>query len=138
MSEHDGVRKVSAGDSLEWYRRHDQDLLLADGITEHDGAAMTVGFARYGAGESNPWTVTYDEALIISKGRFTVESDGRSTTAGPGEVIYLRAGTDLVYRAAEPTELVYVTYPHWMAATEGSPFAERLAEFQPVSSPLGP
>jgi ethanolamine utilization protein EutQ len=133
MGEHEGVRKVTAEDGLEWYRRHDQDLLLADGLTERDGAAMTVGFARYGAGESNPWTVTYDEALVITRGQFIVESHGRSTTAGPGEVIYLRAGTELVYRADEAAELVYVTYPHWMAATESSPFAERLAEFQTVS-----
>jgi ethanolamine utilization protein EutQ len=138
MSEHEGVIKVSADDDLEWYRRFDQDLLLADALTGSDGVAMTVGFVRYGAGESNPWTVSYDEALIVTKGRYTVESRGRSVTAGPGEVIYLRAGTELVYRADEAAEVVYVTYPHWMAATESSPFAERLAEFQPVATADAP
>ena len=67
---------------------------------------MTVGFARYGAGESNPWTMSYDEALIVTSGRFTVESDGIDITAGPGEAIYLRDGTEVVYRADEDTELV--------------------------------
>lgn len=131
------VTRVASGDRLTWYRRHQQDLLLADAIDAESGAQMTVGFARYGANEANPWTVTYDEALVITRGRFTVESDGRSTTAGPGEVIYLRAGTELRYLAEEQTELVYVTHPHWMPATEASPFADRLAEFQPVAEPPG-
>ncbi|MBB5785619.1 ethanolamine utilization protein EutQ [Jiangella mangrovi] len=128
-----GVTKVSSNDDLEWYRRLDQDLLLADAIDQRHDAAMTVGFVRYGAGESNPWTVSYDEALIVTKGRYSVESGGVVTTASAGEVIYLRAGTDLVYRAEEESEVVYVSYPHWMAATEQSPHKDRLAEFQPVT-----
>ncbi|WP_116952798.1 cupin [Jiangella endophytica] len=129
-----GVTKVSSHDDLEWYRRFDQDLRLADAIDQRHDAAMTVGFARYGAGESNPWTVSYDEALIVTRGRFSVESGGAVTTATAGQVIYLRAGTDLVYRADEESEVVYVSHPHWMAATESSPHAGRLAEFQPVPS----
>ena len=128
-----GVTKVTSGDHLEWFRRFDQDVLLADAVDQRHDAAMSVGFARYGAGESNPWTVSYDEALIVTRGRFSVESSGVVTTAGVGEVIYLRAGTDLVYQAPDECEVVYVSYPHWMAATEGSPYAERLAEFQPVA-----
>lgn len=125
------VTKVNSGDNLTWYRRYQQDLRLADAIDAEAGAQMTVGFARYGAGESNPWTVAYDEALIITRGLFTVESQGRATTASPGEVIYLRTGTDLRYQAEEETELVYVTHPHWMHATAASPLAARLDEFQP-------
>ncbi|TDE15075.1 cupin [Jiangella asiatica] len=126
------VTKVTSADALEWYRRDDQDLLLADAIDHRHDAAMTVGFARYGAGESNPWTVSYDEALIVTKGRFSVESGGVVRTAAVGEVIYLRAGTDLVYRAEEESEVVYVSYPHWMPATQASAHAERLAEFAPA------
>lgn len=129
-----GVVKVGADDpSLAWHRRHDQHLLLADALDEDAGGAMTVGFARYGAGESNPWTMSYDEVLVITDGRFTVESADGSVTAGPGEAIYLRTGTELVYRAVEQTQLVYVTHPHWMPATEASPHAARLDEFQPVA-----
>lgn len=128
-----GVTKVSSNDDLEWYRRLDQDLVLADAIDQRHDAAMTVGFARYGAGESNPWTVSYDEALIVTKGRYSVVSEGVVTTALAGEVIYLRAGTDLVYRAEEESEVVYVSHPHWMAATQASPHVARLAEFRPVA-----
>lgn len=129
-----GVTKATSGDDLEWFRRLDQNLQLADAIDQRHDAAMTVGFARYGAGESNPWTVSYDEALVVTRGRFSVESGGTVTTAAAGEVIYLRAGTDLIYRADEESEVVYVSHPHWLAATESSPYAERLAEFQPTAS----
>lgn len=127
-----GVRKASSDDpELAWYRRNDQDLILADAIDESHGAAMTVGFARYAAGESNEWTTSYDEALIVTRGRFAVDSGGTSTTAGPGEVIYLSPDTPVVYRAEEASEVVYVSYPHWLPATEASPYAANLTDFQP-------
>ena len=90
---------------------------------------MTVGFARYAAGESNDWVMSYDEALVVTKGSFAVDSGGESTVAGPGEVIYLSPGTPVVYRAIEDSEVVYVSYPHWYEATLRSPHAARLEEF---------
>jgi ethanolamine utilization protein EutQ len=125
-----GVRKVSSDDAdLRWYRRRDQDLRLADAIDGATGAAMTVGFARYAAGESNEWVTTYDEALVVTKGTFAVDSGGESTVGRPGEVIYLSTGTPLVYRAITDAEVVYVSYPHWYDATARSPQAFRLGEF---------
>jgi len=124
-----GVRKVTSDDDLRWYRRGEQDLQLADAIDQDSGAAMTVGFARYAAGESNDWVMSYDEALVVTKGSFAVDSGGGSTVAGPGEVIYLSPGTPVVYRAIEDSEVVYVSYPHWYEATLRSPHADRLQEF---------
>lgn len=124
-----GVRKVTSEDELEWFRRGEQQLLLADAIDEEDGAAMTVGFARYAAGESNDWTMSYDEALVVTRGRFAVDGPGGTVEAAAGEVIYLSSGTPLVYRAVEDTELVYVSHPHWYRATLESPHAARLGEF---------
>ena len=130
MTQATGVRKASSDDpTLIWYRRHDQELLLADAIDEAHGTAMTVGFARYAAGESNEWVMSYDEALVVTRGRFAVDSGGTSTVAGPGEVIYLSPGTPVTYRAEEDSEVVYVSYPHWQPATERSPHAARLDEF---------
>ena len=111
------------------YRRGRQQLRLADAVDEASGAAMTVGFARYAAGESNDWTMSYDEALVVTRGSFAVDSGGRSAVAGPGEVIYLSPGTPVVYRAIEDCEVVYVSYPHWYGATVRSPHAARLEEF---------
>ncbi|WP_409493670.1 cupin [Amycolatopsis sp. cmx-11-12] len=119
---------TSAGAST-WFQRIDQQIFLADVLSEDSGAAMSVGFGRYRKGEKNPWKMTYDEALVITSGIFTVEGPSGSVTARAGEVIYLRAGTEVVYAAEEDAELVYVTYPHWLAATEASAEAHRLDDF---------
>ena len=124
-----GVLKVSSDDDgLRWYRRGDQQLRLADAVDGSSGAAMTVGFARYAAGESNEWVMSYDEALVVTRA-FPVDSGGGSTVAEAGEVIYLSPGTPVVYRAIEDSEVVYVSYPHWYEATVRSPHAPRLEEF---------
>lgn len=125
------VRKASSSDpALRWFRRGRQDLRLADAIDGSDGVAMTVGFARYAAGESNEWVTSYDEALVVTRGRFAVDSDGGSTEAAVGEVIYLSPDTPVTYRAIEESEVVYVSHPHWYDATARSPHAVRLAEFE--------
>lgn len=131
MDQAPGVLKATSNDDMTWYRRGKQDIHLADAIDGGNDVAMTVGFARYAAGESNEWTTSYDEALVVTRGRFAVDSAGISTVAGPGEVIYLSPGTPLVYRAVEDSEVVYVSYPHWFEATSRSPYADRLDEFVP-------
>ena len=88
-----GVQKVTSDDpDLRWYRRGDQHLRLADAVDGSAGAAMTVGFARYAAGESNDWVMSYDEALVVTRGSFAVDSGGdadrrrapaRSSTSRP-------------------------------------------------------
>jgi ethanolamine utilization protein EutQ len=115
-----------------WFQRLDQQIYLADVLDGTSGAQMSVGFARYAKGETNPWKMTYDEALIITRGVFTVRGPDGPVSAKAGEVIYLRAGTEVVYEAAEDAELVYVTYPHWLVTTEKSDQAGRLAEFHPA------
>jgi ethanolamine utilization protein EutQ len=111
----EGIRLFTADDVDTWYRRVDRRIFLGDVVDPGNSNSMTVGFARYAPGESNEWVVTYDEALIVTKGAFTVAAeDGRETTARAGEIIFLRAGTAVVYSAEdEGAELVYVTYPHW-------------------------
>jgi ethanolamine utilization protein EutQ len=129
------VEQLTSDQPTTWYQRGEQQIFLADALDHTSDAAMTVGFARYRAGEANDWTVSYDEALVITTGAFTVRSRQGAVSARAGEVIYLRAGEEIVYQADEDTELVYVTHPHWLAATESSPHAAKLDEFHPVSSP---
>jgi ethanolamine utilization protein EutQ len=78
--------------------------------------------------------VTYDEALIVTRGTYSVTSeDGAKTTADAGELIFLRKGTKVVYSAGETgAEVVYVTYPHWVKAQEASEHAALLDGFQPI------
>jgi ethanolamine utilization protein EutQ len=120
--ETDGIRLFTADDVDTWYRRGERRIFLGDVLDPSNSEAVSIGFARYAPGESNEWVVTYDEALIVTRGAFTVTSaDGVETTARPGEVIFLDAGTPVVYSTKdEGAELVYVTYPHWSTA-QGAP-----------------
>ena len=129
----EGIRLYTADDVGTWYRSGDREIFLSDVVDPSNSDSMSVGFARYAPGESNEWVVTYDEALIVTKGAYTVTSaDGVETTARAGEVIFLRAGTPVVYSAKEEgAEVVYVTYPHWMKAQQASAHASFLDTFQP-------
>ncbi len=92
-----------------------------------------MGFGRYSRGASNAWVVTYDEALVVTKGAFSVRTDEGTVTARAGEVILLTKGTRVVYVGEDDgTELVYVTHPHWAAAQRASEHAALLDEFHPT------
>jgi ethanolamine utilization protein EutQ len=127
-----GVKRFTSKDPAMWYQAGGRQIFLADVLDASNSDAMTVGFARYGKGEFNEWTLTYDEALIVTKGAFTVRSEDGVETAKEGEVIFLTKGTKVVYRAEEDTELVYVTYPHWSEATRNSKLAYQLEAFHPA------
>jgi ethanolamine utilization protein EutQ len=129
------VTAFRSDDVQTWWQRGDQRLFLGDVVDHTSDAAMSVGFARYRKGEANPWTVAYDEALIVTSGAFTVRTAEGAVSARAGEVIYLPAGTELVYQADEDTELVYVSYPHWFVATERSSHAAKLSEFHEAAGP---
>ncbi|MDQ3554639.1 MAG: cupin [Chloroflexota bacterium] len=136
MATKTGVQLVRTADVDTWYRAGGAEMALGDVIDASNNApdSMSVGFARYRAGASNPWTVTYDEALIIMSGRFSVRSGAEVTTAKAGEVIFLRAGTAVTYAADEDTALVYVTHPHWYAATLASEHAAQLDAFGEIDA----
>jgi ethanolamine utilization protein EutQ len=127
-----GVEHFSSTNVVRWYRAEGREIYLADVLDETNSEAMSVGFARYAEGASNEWVVTYDEALVITRGVFSVQWEGGVGTARAGEVLFLRRGTPLVYRAEEETELVYVTYPHWAQAQRTSEHAAYLDTFQPA------
>ena len=126
------IRHFTFDDPTTWYQHTDRQIFLADVLDSSNSDAMSVWFARYGAGESNEWTVTYDELIVVIKGRFTVSGDDGSKTAAPGEVIFLTKGTRVVYHADEATLLVGATYPHWQDAQRQSDHASLLNDFHPA------
>jgi ethanolamine utilization protein EutQ len=113
-----------------WYRARGVEMAIGDVVDASNSESMSVGFARYAKGAANEWTLVYDEALVITKGRFTVDSADGPRTAGAGDVIFLRRGTRVVYRAEEDAELVYVTHPHWLEATRESELARQLDDYE--------
>ncbi|MGH8984938.1 MAG: nuclear transport factor 2 family protein [Acidimicrobiia bacterium] len=129
-----GISHFTPGDIETWYQSGERQIFLSDVVDTSNSDTMSVGFAHYGPGESNEWVVAYDEAIIVTRGIFTVASaEGRETTAHAGELIFVRKGTTVVYSAKdEGAEVVYVTYPHWMHAQETSEHAALLDTFHPT------
>ncbi|HEX6011833.1 MAG TPA: hypothetical protein VFY87_08540 [Geminicoccaceae bacterium] len=128
-----GVTLFTPNDVRTWYQPEGRRIFLGDVPDEQSSDTMGVGFARYAPAQANEWVVTYDEALIVTKGAYTVTAkDGTKTTAKPGEVIYLTEGTKVVYSADEETEVVYVTYPTWMDAHRRSKHARLLDIYHPI------
>ncbi len=127
------VRHFTIKDVAAWHQRGDQQIFLGNVLDSLNSDTMSVGFAQYQKGESNEWIVTYDEALIVTKGVFTVRSADGAKTAKAGEVIFLTKGTKVVYQGEEDdTEVVYVSYPHWFDAQRNSEHADLLDAFHPV------
>ena len=73
------------------------------------GAAFGYGFARM-TNAKIPWTITYDEILLIVSGVLRVRTGGKVLEAGPGDSIWLPAGTELVYEC-ESCLMAYAIHP---------------------------
>ena len=61
-----------------------------------EGTVLGTGFARF-TDAHIPWTIKYDEVLLVLEGTVTVRTGGRDLKAGPQDCIWLPAGTELEY-----------------------------------------
>ena len=118
-------------DDAKWVQFDSSRIFLGEVVDETNSSSMGVGYARYDAGEANEWTLSYDEALIVLKGSFTVAVGDGEVSAGLGDVLWLEAGTSVVYKANEDAVLVYVSYPMW-CSTKGT--KANAALLRPVGS----
>ena len=103
------VQKFNGGEASDWMEY--SGFLLADVVNEDeapDAKLGAVGFTRSRKGASSEFDFAYDEVLVVTKGRCTVSSRGRTLTAGPGEALYLPAKVPGEIHAVEDLELVYV------------------------------
>jgi ethanolamine utilization protein EutQ len=128
------VRHFTSGNA-KFFQYLDREIFVGDVLDSSNSDTMSVGFYRNKKkGEMNEWVVTYDEVLIVTKGALTIRSAEGPKTAKPGEVIFLTKGTEIAYEAAEDdTEVVYVSYPHWMDAQQKSEHAHLLDSYHPMA-----
>ncbi len=66
-----------------------------------------------------PWTVTYDEILFIKEGTMTVHADGHAHACVEGDIVWLPAGTSLIYDAPGRCAYFYALYPVDWARQQG-------------------
>lgn len=77
-----------------------------------DGSDLGTGFGRF-SGADIPWTVQYDEVLLVLDGELTVETDAGRLTAGPKDSIWLPRGTALRYTADNAMVFYAITPANW-------------------------
>jgi ethanolamine utilization protein EutQ len=128
------VRHFTSKDA-KFFQYLDREIFVGDVLDSSNSDSMSVGFYRNKKkGEKNEWIVTYDEALVVTKGALTIRFGGSSKTAKAGEVIFLTAGTEVAYEAGEDdTEVVYITFPHWLDAQQRSKHAHLLDSYHPIA-----
>jgi ethanolamine utilization protein EutQ len=134
------VTHLTAKDAT-YSRYQDKEVFLGDVLDDSKSAGMSVGYYfNLNKGENNEWIVTYDEVLVVTRGALTIRYDGGSKTARQGEIIFITKGTKIAYEAGEDdTQAVYVSYPHWLKAQQGSEHAHYLQRVKsaPEFSPEG-
>jgi ethanolamine utilization protein EutQ (cupin superfamily) len=112
------VSKFSIADAvLERSPGQDADVFAGNLIDERHDGAITIGYGRYGPGQSLSETMAVDDVMIVLEGRLSVSTDAGTVTAGPGEIVYMPKGEALTIRSHEEGAVTaYVTYPHWRTA----------------------
>ena len=100
------------------YRGNDLDLTVKDGSGGNVVATVNCAVSRtLGGGigvfeDCNiPWTVTYDEILYGIEGRLEIHIGGAVHDVGPGDIMWLPAGTELAYVAKEPAKFFFAVAP---------------------------
>lgn len=79
------------------------------------GTALGTGYGRL-MNARIPWTIKYDEVMLVLEGSVTVHAGGAALTANAHDCIWLPAGTDLIYEA-EHAVIFYAIHPaNWADA----------------------
>ena len=74
-----------------------------------DGSKLGVGLVRL-TSANIPWTIKYDEFVLVLEGRFTVLIEAEELSASAMEAIWLPAGTELTYKS-DKALLLYAIHP---------------------------
>ena len=57
------------------------------------------------------WELTYEEIDYVIEGTLTVEINGKTYTAYPGDVLFVPSGSKVVWGSPDKARLFYATYP---------------------------
>ena len=88
---------------------HGDMAQIAQVVSGEDLSELGTGFARM-TNAKIPWTVKYDELILVIEGEFSVETERETFVAGPKDSIWLPNGTQLIYHA-ENALVFYAIHP---------------------------
>lgn len=114
------VRKFAISDaSLERSPGQDGDIFAGNVVDQRHGGPITIGFGRYAPNQRLEEKLVVDDVMVVLEGKLSVTNDGRTVTAGPGEIVHMPKGETVTIRSHEQGAVTaYVTYPHWQEAHE--------------------
>lgn len=100
------------------FRGNGLDLTVAEGkagnvvATVNCAVSQTLG-GGIGVFENCnvPWTVTYDEILYGIEGVLEIHTAEGIHEVGPGDIMWLPAGTELAYVATKPAKFFFAVAP---------------------------
>ncbi len=112
------VRKFAVADaSFERSPGQDADIFAANMVDQRHGGPVTIGFGRYGPNQRLEAGIAVHDVMVVIEGGLAVESESQTFTAGPGEIVYMPKGAQVVIRALDHGAVTaYVTHPHWQEA----------------------
>lgn len=76
-----------------------------------EGSPVGMAFSDFRAGGVHELSFPYDEVAAVTKGRFTVRSEGRTFTVRAGEMLYMPRDTSAVFEIEEDTVAVGFHHP---------------------------
>ncbi|NCB62497.1 MAG: DUF861 domain-containing protein [Clostridia bacterium] len=92
-----------------------------DKVYTHDLFSLSES-PRLGAGlmemehTTFPWTLNYDEMDYVIEGTLSILINGKTVTAGPGEILYIPKGSAIQFSVPEKARFLYFVYPaNWQA-----------------------
>lgn len=95
---------------------HGEQAKVVEVTGTGDGTVLGTGFARFTKAEI-PWTVKYDEVILVLEGSVTVRTPGGDLVAGPHDCIWLPKDTALTY-IADSALVFYAIHPaNWSEGT---------------------
>jgi ethanolamine utilization protein EutQ (cupin superfamily) len=53
------------------------------------GGPITIGYGRWVPGQGIEETMAADDVSVVLEERMSIPSNGRTVTAGPGEIVYI-------------------------------------------------
>lgn len=77
-----------------------------------DGSRLGSGFGRFTDAQI-PWTVKYDEVLLVLEGELTARTAEGDLTAGPQDCIWLPNGTKVTYIAQNALVFYAIQPTNW-------------------------
>ncbi len=113
--------RVVPFDSLSFQPRFDYGHMaeVTEVVGAGDGALLGTGFARFKEADI-PWTVTYEEVILVLEGELTVRTAEGDLRAGPMQCIWLPNGTQLRY-ISQNALVFYAMQPTNWAEESASP-----------------